>query len=113
MSRSDAMLDAKSVRDFRARLKLTQPAFAQLIGVDLRTVIRWEMGTATPSGPGAAVLTGLQASLKNAAGNADSIVDILVKAAAIGGLAYLLMTLLEDAKTPTKKVAPTKQRRKR
>jgi hypothetical protein len=56
------------------------------------------MDQATPSGPAEAVLIALTASLAKP-GKADDVVGVLVKAAAIGGLAYLLMSLLDDATT--------------
>ena len=35
----------------RARLKLSQSAFAALMGVSLRTIQDWEQGRRTPTGP--------------------------------------------------------------
>ena len=43
-------------RDIRARLKLSQSAYAGLMGVSLRTVQDWEQGRHKPSGPAAALL---------------------------------------------------------
>ena len=40
----------------RARLKLSQSAFAGLMGVSLRTVQDWEQGRRKPSGPASALL---------------------------------------------------------
>ncbi len=40
----------------RARLKLSQSAFAGLMGVSLRTVQDWEQGRRKPSGPALALL---------------------------------------------------------
>ena len=40
----------------RARLNLSQSAFAALMGVSLRTVQDWEQGRRKPSGPAAALL---------------------------------------------------------
>ncbi len=40
----------------RARLKLSQSAFAGLMGVSLRTVQDWEQGRRRPSGPALALL---------------------------------------------------------
>ena len=40
----------------RARLKLSQSAFAGLMGVSLRTVQDWEQGRRKPSGPTLALL---------------------------------------------------------
>jgi len=40
----------------RAKLKLSQSAFAGLMGVSLRTVQDWEQGRRKPSGPAEALL---------------------------------------------------------
>jgi len=40
----------------RAKLKLSQSAFAGLMGVSLRTVQDWEQGRRKPSGPAKALL---------------------------------------------------------
>jgi len=40
----------------RAKLKLSQSAFAGLMGVSLRTVQDWEQGRRKPSGPALALL---------------------------------------------------------
>jgi putative transcriptional regulator len=40
----------------RANLKLSQSAFAALMGVSLRTVQDWEQGRRKPSGPAVALL---------------------------------------------------------
>lgn len=40
----------------RAKLKLSQSAFAGLMGVSVRTVQDWEQGRRKPSGPAAALL---------------------------------------------------------
>ncbi len=40
----------------RAKLNLSQAAFASLMGVSLRTVQDWEQGRRKPSGPAAALL---------------------------------------------------------
>jgi putative transcriptional regulator len=40
----------------RAKLKLSQAAFAGLMGVSLRTVQEWEQGRRKPSGPAEALL---------------------------------------------------------
>ena len=43
-------------RVIRANLKLSQSAFASLMGVSLRTVQDWEQGRRKPSGPAVALL---------------------------------------------------------
>ena len=43
-------------RAIRTKLKLSQSAFAGLMGVSLRTVQDWEQGRRKPSGPAVALL---------------------------------------------------------
>jgi putative transcriptional regulator len=45
-----------SPRVIRTKLKLSQSAFAGLMGVSLRTVQDWEQGRRKPSGPAEALL---------------------------------------------------------
>jgi putative transcriptional regulator len=45
-----------SPKIIRSRLKLSQSAFAGLMGVSLRTVQDWEQGRRKPSGPAIALL---------------------------------------------------------
>ena len=45
-----------SPKVIRQRLKLSQSAFAGLMGVSLRTVQDWEQGRRKPSGPAVALL---------------------------------------------------------
>jgi putative transcriptional regulator len=42
--------------EIRRRLKLSQHAFAGLMGVSVRTVQEWEQGRRVPSGPATALL---------------------------------------------------------
>lgn len=48
--------EPSTVKDIRAKLKLSQSAFAGLMGVSLRTVQDWEQGRRKPSGPALALL---------------------------------------------------------
>ncbi len=45
-----------SPQTIRAQLKLSQSAFARLMGVSLRTVQDWEQGRREPSGPAKTLL---------------------------------------------------------
>ncbi|HTX79978.1 MAG TPA: helix-turn-helix domain-containing protein [Longilinea sp.] len=45
-----------SPKTIRAKLRLSQAAFAGLMGVSLRTVQDWEQGRRKPSGPAVALL---------------------------------------------------------
>lgn len=40
----------EEVRHFRARLDLTQAALADALGIEVRTVQRWEAGATEPAG---------------------------------------------------------------
>jgi hypothetical protein len=70
--------------------------FARLVGVDARTVLRWESGHVHPTGAAEAVLNGLREKLNKDPEVADQVVGLLLGAAAVGGLAYLLVRLLDS-----------------
>jgi putative transcriptional regulator len=48
--------EPSSPQDIRRKLKLSQSAFAGLMGVSLRTVQDWEQGRRQPSGPAKSLL---------------------------------------------------------
>lgn len=54
--RTHTLKEPAPVQTIRARLRLSQAAFAGLMGVSLRTVQDWEQGRRKPSGPAAALL---------------------------------------------------------
>ena len=54
--RTQTLKEPSSPQVIRAKLKLSQSAFAGLMGVSLRTVQDWEQGRRKPSGPAAALL---------------------------------------------------------
>ena len=54
--RTHALKEPAPPQVIRAKLKLSQSAFAGLMGVSLRTVQDWEQGRRKPSGPAEALL---------------------------------------------------------
>jgi putative transcriptional regulator len=54
--RVHTLKEPASPKAIRTRLKLSQAAFAGLMGVSLRTVQDWEQGRRKPSGPAIALL---------------------------------------------------------
>ena len=54
--RTHQLKDPSPPQVIRQRLKLSQAAFAGLMGVSLRTVQDWEQGRRKPSGPAEALL---------------------------------------------------------
>jgi putative transcriptional regulator len=54
--RTRELREPSSPREIRMRLKLSQAAFAGLMGVSLRTVQDWEQGRREPSGPAKSLL---------------------------------------------------------
>ena len=54
--RTHTLKEPASPQVIRAKLKLSQSAFAGLMGVSLRTVQDWEQGRRKPSGPAEALL---------------------------------------------------------
>ena len=81
------------VRHLRLKLGMDVPEFARLMGVDARTVVRWESGKASPKGAAEAVMTGLREALDR--DTADQVVKFVLGAAAVGGVAYLLVKLFD------------------
>lgn len=49
--RTHELKEVSSPKEIRARLNLSQSAFASLMGVSLRTVQDWEQGRRQPRGP--------------------------------------------------------------
>lgn len=87
---------ADQIRQFRLRLGLEVAGFAKAMGVDVRTVYRWENGTARPSGAVEAVMNGLREKLQKDPNASDAVIKFIVAAAAVGGLAYLIVKLLDS-----------------
>ncbi len=54
--RAHSLKKPASPRTIRVKLKLSQSAFAGLMGVSLRTIQDWEQGRRKPSGPAIALL---------------------------------------------------------
>jgi putative transcriptional regulator len=49
-------ISALTVKELRGWTKLSQPAFAALLGVELSTLRNWEQGRRAPAGPARALL---------------------------------------------------------
>lgn len=75
--------------------------FARLLGVDARSVRRWESGEVRPTGSAEAVMTGILESLDKDPSFAEELVKVIVAAAAVGGLAYVLVKLIDRARDKT------------
>jgi putative transcriptional regulator len=54
--RTRELSEPSSAKEIRQQLKLSQAAFAGLMGVSLRTVQDWEQGRREPSGPAKSLL---------------------------------------------------------
>jgi DNA-binding transcriptional regulator YiaG len=93
---SQEMWTPNAIQALRLRLGLDLPGFAKLMGVDTRSVTRWEQGVARPTGASEAVLSALQEKLQKDPADAERVIAFLVGAVAVGGLAYLLVKLLDE-----------------
>lgn len=92
------MWASHEIRDLRQRMSLSQAEFAKLLGVDVRSVIRWEDPEGPrPKGSAAQILAGIREQLEREPKQADKVLKVLASAAAVGGLAYLVMKLLGTA----------------
>ncbi len=90
------MWTSAEIQALRVRLGLDPAGFAKLVGVDARTVSRWELGIARPTGAAEAVLSALREKLDKDPAKAEKVIAFIVGAAAVGGLAYLLIKLLDE-----------------
>ena len=54
--RATELSESSEPKVIRAKLKLSQSAFAGLLGVSLRTLQDWEQGRRSPQGPAVALL---------------------------------------------------------
>jgi DNA-binding XRE family transcriptional regulator len=91
MGAKDPKVDVKKLR---TSLKLTRPAFARLVGVDFRTVIRWEKGDVVPQGAALAVMLAFRTCLADR-GRAKATRVFARQATQLGGLGSMLLQLLE------------------
>lgn len=65
-SRAPALpMNAVSIKALRGRTKLSQPAFAALLGVELSTLRNWEQGRREPTGPARALLRAVRHDPRN------------------------------------------------
>ena len=53
---SENLSQPSSAKEIRNQLKLSQSAFASLLGVSMRTLQGWEQGRREPQGPAVALL---------------------------------------------------------
>ena len=98
------MLTAKEVTAIRKSLGMEVPQFAKLLDVDARSVQRWETeNEARPTGPAEAVLIGIREKLESDPKSADKVVKFVLAAAAVGGLAYLLIKLFDQLTDESKR----------
>lgn len=89
------MWTSREIFALRRRLGLNQAQFARLLGVDVRSVLRWESSDGPrPKGSAQAVLNGIREQLEGDPRTAKKVIELLTGAAAVGGLAYLLVKLL-------------------
>jgi putative transcriptional regulator len=58
-------INASSVKQLRGWTKLSQPAFARLVGVELSTLRNWEQGRREPTGPAQALLRAIHNDPEN------------------------------------------------
>lgn len=53
-------IDARTIKEVRAQVGLSQPKFAALLHVDVGTLRGWEQGRREPTGPAKALLTAIR-----------------------------------------------------
>lgn len=95
---AEATWTPAEVLSLRTRLCLDEVDFAAVMGVDSRTVHRWETGEAAPQGASVALLSGTLEALDRFVEQEDRIRKYLRRCADMGGLAYAWMRLLEGVR---------------
>ena len=85
----------ENVKGFRVQLGLSQSEFGKLLGVETRSVSRWENGTSRPTGSAEAILSGLKEKFEKDPGSFPQIRDLIAGAVGVGGLAYLIVKMLD------------------
>jgi putative transcriptional regulator len=58
-------VNAQTIKELRGNTKLSQPAFARLLGVELSTLRNWEQGRREPTGPARQLLRAIEKDPKN------------------------------------------------
>jgi putative transcriptional regulator len=53
-------IDASSIKELRSQTRLSQPNFADLLGVEVSTLRNWEQGRREPTGPAKALLRAIR-----------------------------------------------------
>ena len=90
---------ASDIIELRTRLRLNQQEFAKLLNVDARSVARWESGdenySVSPTASAEAIMVALREKLDRDPDTAEQVVKAIAAAVAIGGLAYLVLMLLD------------------
>ncbi len=84
-----------TIRTLRKQLEMSVPQFGRLLCVDQRSVLNWESGKSKPNGAGLAATVGIQEAWDRFPAKHEIILDVTKRAAAMGGLGYLMMLLFE------------------
>lgn len=88
-----------NVTELRSRLALTQVEFARLVGADVRSVARWEAQRSRPTGGSRVVIQVLRVFLEKRPEDEADLKILLARYASIGGLAYMIVDLIERSLT--------------
>ena len=90
LDRGGAPVTGDEIRQLRKDIRVSRPTLAYLLGVDPRTVTRWESGAGSPTGlPLVALVT-----LREAAGKSAEAAHRLVVDAQVNGLGRTLRDIL-------------------
>ncbi|MFH1841576.1 MAG: helix-turn-helix transcriptional regulator [bacterium] len=89
------MMTAAEVTVFRTTFGFSEKELAKFLNVDPRTVRAWENGETPPKETAVQVMAGLQEAWRRSNGS-SVLVSYVRNAMSIGGLAYLLVKLIDD-----------------
>jgi transcriptional regulator with XRE-family HTH domain len=89
----------EEILELRNSLGLNRTDFAKMLGVDVRSVMRWEKGLCRPTGAPEAILSGVKEKIDKNPEALPAVRDFIAGAVSVGGLAYLIVKLLDLAGT--------------
>ena len=84
------------MNNLRQQLNLTVADYARLIGCCPRSIRKWERGEIV-NGPAQYIIAGILEATERHPEKRDAIIAFLQKSTKLGGLSYMITTLLERA----------------
>lgn len=86
---------SENIKKFRKELRLNQNQFAILLGVDTRSVNRWESGNSIIGSSAFCIISGINEFLIKNPDSKEKVINFINRCVSIGGLSYMILSLLD------------------